>query len=82
MIQYIMILPPTHTSRSLLTFLPTQTSYSLSKTKSKKCKSDNSKTKNTVTKLNTNTQNHEVHFHLGIIIMKIFVEKFEDNLSK
>lgn len=80
MIQYIMILPHTHTSRSLLTFLPTQTSYSLSKTKSKKCKSDNSKTKNTITKLNT--QNHDVHFHLGIIIMKIFVEKFEDNLSK
>lgn len=44
--------------------------------------SDNSKTKTTITKLNTNTQNHEVHFHLGIIIMKIFVEKFEDNLSK
>lgn len=76
----MILLPPT--SRSLLTFLPTQTSYSLSKTKPKKCKSNRRTKKSTITKLNTNTQNHEVHFHLGIIVMKIFVEKFEDDLSK
>lgn len=78
----MILAPPSPTSRSLLPSYPPKLHILSLKLNLKNANQTTVRKKNTITKLNTNTQNHEVHFHIGIIIMKIFVVKFEDDLSK